>query len=257
VTLGLSIRIETEPSAEGGFIETWKFLGENSVQITLIVSIAAVIITRFPVKNEELDELQIENLKLDNEIKRLELEKLNLEFLKNDDDLDENKLIDSIELVVRNYKTSWRKSNLFRKINGYSKIDSIEIQRLRDKDPVGPPRKIPRSEFRKYILKSDSLPQLSVENAIIDVIAPAIKSGKFKWKGFYNKEIITFEMNHHKFKTHVLRGDVHFSNTFSIEVDMIQDRKIDQDGNVIVINSKVDRVIATIENGERKEFEII
>ncbi len=41
-----------------------------------------VIISRFPVENKELTQLQIENLKLDNEIKRKELEKLNLDFYK-------------------------------------------------------------------------------------------------------------------------------------------------------------------------------
>lgn len=69
-TLGLQLNLETLPSEEGGFKETWKFLGKNSAQITLIISIAAIIISRFPVENKELTKLQIENLKLDNEIKK-------------------------------------------------------------------------------------------------------------------------------------------------------------------------------------------
>lgn len=254
-TLGISIRLETEPTEEGGFKETWIFLGKNAIQITLIVSIATTILSRFPAVNEELNELQIENLKLDNEIKRKELEKLNLDFLQEEMDLTDDKLKDSIELVAKNYKTSWRKSNLFKKLNSYPKVDSLEIQRLKDKEPVGPPRKIPRNNFSKFILKSDDLPNLELEKATIDVISPAIKPGKFRWKGFYNKEIITFEMNHYQFKSHVLKGDVHFSNTFSIEVDMTQIRKIDHDGNVKATNTIVNRVIATIENGIRTEFE--
>ncbi|MFD2323607.1 hypothetical protein [Mucilaginibacter galii] len=253
-TLELSIHLETEPTEEGGFKETWRFLGKNANQITLIISIATIVITRFPVENKELNRLQIENLKLDNEIKRQQLEKLNLDSLKEDKDLTDDKLKDSTNLVIKNYKISWRKSNLFKKLNSYPKVDFIEIQRFKNKSPVGPPRKIPKDNFQKFILNSDDLPDLELEKATIDVISPAIKSGKFMWKGFYGNEIINFEMNDSKFKTHVIKGNVHFSNTFSIKVDMNQIRKIDQNGNVKVTNTIINRVVATIENGIESEF---
>jgi hypothetical protein len=252
--LGISIKLETLPTEEGGFKEVWKFLGDNSAQITLIVSITAIFISRFPVENKELTALQIENLKLDNAIKRKELQKLNLEFLHDDAELDEKKITDTAEVVSKNYKVAWRKSNLYKKLQDYPKVEYFEIQRFKNTLPVGQPRKIPRSDFGKFILRSDELPELMVNNAIIDVISPALKSGKFRWKGFYNGEIITFEMNDYKFKNLVLRGDIHFSKNFSIEVEMSQKRKIDQDGNVKVTGSIVYNVIATIEYGERTEF---
>lgn len=253
-TLGLQLTLETLPTEEGGFKETWKFLGKNSVQITLIVSAAAIIISRFPVENKQLTKLQIENLKLDNEIKRKELEKLNLDFIQDDTELDQQKIIDSVELVNKNYKVSWRKSNLYKKLNNYQKVDSVEVRRYEEKEPIGNPRKIPRREFSKFILRSDELPKLDLENATIDVISPALKRGRFRWKGFYNNEIINFLMDDSEFKSYVLRGDIHFSNKFSIEVEMTQDRKINQDGNIIVTNSIVKRVIASIDQGERIEY---
>ena len=253
-TLGLQLTLETLPTEEGGFKETWKFLGKNSVQITLIVSVAAIIVSRFPVENKELTNLQIENLKLDNEIKRKELEKLNLDFIQEGSELDQQKVVDSVELVNKNYKVSWRKSNLYKKLNNYKRIDSVEVRRYEEKEPVGNPRKIPRREFSKFILRSDELPKLELENATIDVISPAIKRGKFRWKGFYNNEIIDFLMDDIEFKSQVLLGDIHFSNRFSIEVEMTQDRKINQEGNIIVTNSIVKRVIASIDQGERIEY---
>jgi len=253
-TLGLQLTLETFPTEEGGFKETWKFLGKNSVQITLIVSVAAIIISRFPVENKELTQLQIENLKLDNDIKRKELEKLNLDFIQDDAELDQQKVKDSIEFVNKNYKISWRKSNLYKKLNNYQKVDSIEVQRFEEKEPIGNPRKIPRREFSKFILGSDDLPKLALENVVIDVISPALKNGKFRWKGFYNNEIINFLMDDFEFKSQVLRGEIHFSNRFSIEVEMTQDRKINQDGNVIVTNSIVNKVLASIDQGKRIEY---
>lgn len=253
-TLGLQLTLETFPTEEGGFKETWKFLGKNSVQITLIVSVAAIIISRFPVENKELTQLQIENLKLDNEIKRKELEKLNLDLIQDDAEVDQQKVKDSIEFVNKNYKISWRKSNLYKKLINYQKVDSVEVQRFEEEVPIGNPRKITRREFSKYILSSDDLPKLELEKVVIDVISPALKHGKFRWKGFYNNEIINFLMDDYEFKSQVLRGEIHFSNRFSIEVEMTQNRKINQDGNVIVTNSIVNKVLASIDQGERIEY---
>jgi hypothetical protein len=253
-TLGLQLKIETLPPEEGGFKETWKFLGKNSVQITLIVSVAAIVVSRFQVENEELKKLQIENLKLDNEIKRKELDKLNLDFLQEQKELSKDIVKDSVELVNKNYKISWRKSNLYKKLNNYHKVESIEVLRYDDKKPIGNPRKTPKHSFSKFILKTDELPKLELEKVNIDVISPAIKRGKFRWKGFYNNEIINFLMDDHQFKTQVLNGGINFSNKFSIEVEMTQNRKINQDGEIRVTNSIVNRVLASVENGNRIEY---
>ena len=250
-TLGLELILETLPTEEGGFKEIWKFIGKNSGQITLMVSISALILSRFPAENKELTKLQIENLKLDNELKRKELEKLNLDFIQDSDQIEQKTLIDSIELLKKNYKISWRKSNLYKKLEKYNKIDSVEVVRFRHDKPVGKPRNVPRKKFTKFILTSDELPVLNVENVIIDVISPALKSGNFRWKGFYNREIINFLMDDNDFKSKVLNGEVHFSNKFSIEVVMTQNRKIDQDGNIKVTNSIVNKVISSIEDGNR------
>jgi len=254
ITLGLQLSLETLPTEEGGFKETWKFIGKNSAQITLLVSVAAIIISRFPAENKQLTKLQIENLKLDNEIKRKELEKLNLEFIHDDTELDQQKVVDSVELINKNYKVSWRKSNLYKKLNNYQKIDSVEVHRFEEDEPIGKPRKVPRKQFSKFILSSDELPKLELENAVIDVISPAIKRGKFRWKGFYNNEIINFLMDDVQFKTQVMNGDIHFSNKFSIEVEMTQNRKINQDGEIKTTHSVVNRVIASIEDGKRIEY---
>ncbi|QDW20646.1 hypothetical protein [Flavobacterium sp. KBS0721] len=253
-TLGLELELETLPTEEGGFKETWKFLGKNSAQISLIVAISAIIISRFPVENKELTKLQIENLKLDNELKRKELEKLNLDFLQDNNEISQETIKDSVELVNKNYKVSWRKSNLYKKLNNYQKVDSIEVLRYQDKKPVGSSRTVLKNEFYKFILQSDELPKLEIENAKIDVISPAIKRGKFRWKGFYDNNIINFLMNDFDFNNKVLNGHIHFSNRYSIEVEMSQERKINQDGNVIVTNTTVEKVKASIEGENRIEY---
>ena len=65
-SLDFKLLVQSEPPKEGGFVELWKFIGDNPNQVTLIVSAIALIISRIPVENKKLTQLQIENLKLDN-----------------------------------------------------------------------------------------------------------------------------------------------------------------------------------------------
>lgn len=253
-TLGLELELETLPTEAGGFKETWIFLGKNAGQITLIISVATIIISRFPVENKELNKLQIENLKLDNELKRKELDKLKLDSLNSENQVSKETVVDSVELINKNYKVSWHKSNLYRKLNSYPKVNSVELLRLEQGKPVGSPRTILKNEFSKFILGTDELPKLQLENAKIDVISPAIKRGKFRWKGFYDNAIINFLMNDLTFNEKVLNGAIHFSNRYAIEVTMSQERKIDHEGNIVVTNTIVNKVIASVEGEERIDY---
>ena len=252
-TLGLQLELETLPTEEGGFKETWRFLGKNSAQISLIVSIAAIVISRFPAENKELNTLQIENLKIDNELKRKELERLNLEFLQDDDEIKQETLVDSVELVNKNYKVSWRKSNLYKKLNNYPKIDYIDVVRFQDEKPIGTVRKVAKNQFSKFILRTDDLPKLELERVKIDVATPAIKRN-FRWKGFYKEKIINFLMEDNDFNNKVFNGKMHFSNRYAIEVQMTQERKINSEGDIIVKDSIVHKVFASIDGESRIKY---
>ena len=160
-----------------------------------------------------------------------------------------------MELITKNYKIVWRKSNFYKRLKKYPKVDSIELQRMKDKTLVGKPRKVLKNNFGNFVLRSDEIPNIDYTNATIDVISPAIKPGKFRWKGFYQQEIITFEMKDSTFRDHVLKGDANFSNRFSIEVEMTQKRKIDQDGSIKITNTIVNKVIAKMEQGTRTIYD--
>lgn len=252
-TLGLQLDLETLPTEEGGFKEKWKLLGKNSTQISLIVAIALGVLSRFPVENEELTTLQIENLKLDNEIKTNELKKLNLDQLEEDSELDQKTVIDSVKIVNKNYKVSWRKSNLYKKLKNYPKVEYIDVLRLQDDEPIGTARTVEKNQFSMFILRTDDLPKLELERVTIDVATPAIKRN-FRWKGFYNEKIINFLMEDNDFNNKVFNGKMHFSNRYSIEVQMTQERKINNEGDIMVKESIVHKVFASIDGGIRIEY---
>lgn len=241
-TLGLKMLVQSEPSKEGGFVEFWKFIGENSTQITLIVSAIAIILSRKPVENKKLTKLQIENLELDNELKKQELKNLQLKTLK-ENQIDGDLIKRIVELLVLNYKVIWRRSNFYKKVANYKRIYKISEQRFDDAEPVGSDREISRNNFTNFILSSDDLPKNEIVEAKIDLISPVLKSGNFLWKGFYNNDIISFEMNHVSFKKMIQNGEVHLNNKVVLNTVLIQSRKIDENGHIKITKSSVQLVI--------------
>lgn len=256
-TLNLKLLIQAEPPKDGGFVEFWTFIGDNATQITVIVSAAAIYLSRIPVENKKLTQLQIENLEIENELKRHELENLRL---KSNEIVVSRELIGQVvELLNLNYKIIWRRSNFFKKLLQYKRIEKISSQRYFNEIPIGSDRVNTRAEFSRFVLETDDLPDITTDEATIDLISPVLKSGKFQWKGFYNQEIISFEMLDSDFSRMVQRGEVRMNNKVSITTRLHQKRRIDEDGHVktynfkvqVVLEYNVDGQITLTENGKR------
>jgi len=246
-TLGLRLSVEAEPPKEGGFVEFWKFLGDNSIQVTVIVSAVAVFLSRIPVENKKLTKLQIENLELENELKRKELKELRLKSL--NDEVDRELISKVVELLNLNYKIIWRRSNFYKKLIKYRRIKEISSQRFNNNKAVGSERLSKRARFSSFILDTDNLPDVRIEDAEIDLISPVLKPGKFQWKGFFNNEIISFNMLDKEFGQMVQRGDIRLNNKVKIVTRLLQSRKIDENGKIKHFGSKVLVVVQYIIDG--------
>ncbi|RVT78479.1 hypothetical protein EOD40_04380 [Flavobacterium sufflavum] len=241
-SLDLKILVQSEPPKEGGFIEIWKFLGDNGSQISLIVSVITLLISRIPVENKKLTQLQIENLELDNELKKAELKELHLKSLQ-EEDLNEELIKKVVEYLAVNYKITWRRSNFYKKVSSYKRINKISTQRLYNDSPIGTDREVQRGQFYNFTLLTDDLPETEPNEVKIDLISPVLKPGKFYWKGFLNKDIINFEMLDNTFKTMIQNGEIPLNNKVVINTLLVQNRKIDEDGHVKVTKYTVKLVI--------------
>jgi hypothetical protein len=251
--LDLDVDIECEAFKEGGLKEIWKFLGKNGVQITLILTIIGLVLSRIPVENKELIKLQIENLQFDNELKRQQLKKIKQE-VKSDEELTEEVVDKVIEILDKDYKIAWHKSNFYKKLNLYPKVSKLSTQRLNEyNQPIEDEKSVERWQFSKFILRSDSFPSNIDEEAVIDIISPVLKKGNFSWKGFYKGEIINFEMSDIDFKNSVLNKEIEFINGTAIKCILHQNRKIDETGLIKIVQSKALTVFEIIEGNNLTE----
>jgi len=252
-SLNIDLKIESEAYQEGGLKDIWKLLGKNSAQITLILAVITVIISRVPVENKELTQQQLENLKLDNELKKIELNRIKKEVNDTNSITDEtvNKVI---EILEEDYKIIWHKSNFYKKINSSPKITQIEANSLDfNNKPTTKQEAVVRKDFSKFILHSDKLPPIVEEEAVIEIISPVLKQGNFKWKGYYKDEIISFYVKDEEFKKAVRNKEIEFINGIAINCVLHQTRKIDESGIIKITGSNVITVLDVIRNFKSTE----
>jgi hypothetical protein len=88
---------------------------------------------------------------------------------------------------------------------GFSAVDESNNDVIRE-------HLVPRSDFRMYVLVDNSLPTETVDGATIEIVAPVLKEGNYKWKGIYKEESISFSMTDADFKNAVLLEQVAFQH---------------------------------------------
>ena len=191
------LKIETEAYQEGGLIETLVFSGfvidrvlnYLSPALNDIISQYATRDTQTEALDKKIKEATLKNLELDNQQKTLEIEE---EI--------EKKLNDKL---VQKYI-----SNFYKKIEAYEKVEKIGYRSLEnDEDEYI----VERKDFNSFILQDDTT--ISEDNdAMIEIISPVLKEGKYNWRGRYKNEKVDFSMADSKFKQEVIEGKHKFSN---------------------------------------------
>ena len=240
--LEIDATIISEIPEDGGFTEIWEFLGKHAGQLSLLIAILALIYSRIPVENSKLTELQIENLELDNEIKREELKQLMEKSNSNEPEVDT--VIKLVEHFQNDFKINWHKSNFYRKLIFDKDITGVSFTGLDSNDKTTIPEKtVERNAFSSFVINTSEFPPLIDEEAIIDIISPVLKSGNFHWKGYYNGQIISFQMKDQDFKESVLNLEVDFNTATAIKCVLQQNRRIDDTGKVYVTLNKVITVL--------------
>lgn len=235
----IGLKLVAEPSKEGGFRDFWKALGDNSPQLqVLLVAIGVVTTIYFNYNPEDhqrkknLEELQIQELmlKLKNLSATTESEKLEVA------EAMATSLSKSLKIIKR-------KSNLFTYLNNYPKVSFVSINALHDSKKLKSEVKLPRIDFRKFILNSDRLKVIEDEAAEIEIISPVLKDGNFKWKGMYKNQPISFKLTDSKFRDAIFIDGLNFHAGTTIRCLLQIHRELDEIGGVKVKGYSVPTVI--------------
>lgn len=246
--LGIHLELDCEALQEGGIIEVWKALGENSAQIALLISTLALIWSVAPKTDQELVDLQKEDLRLSIEKRKQTLEKIKEDVEKKK--VTKETIKSSVNLASRSYKVVTRKSNFYKTLSTYEKVTQVgyselnsENRKLRDE------KLVTRDEFPKFILKSQDLDPLKDSSAYIEIVAPVLTDGKAKWKGIYDDQFISFIMSDNDFKQAVISKQLSFKNGDGILCVLLVYKKVDELGEVVTSGYSVEVVLENIHSG--------
>jgi len=252
--LNIDAQLISEVYQEGGFREFWKFLGNSSTEITLLLLVIQTIVTTIPQFDSENDDLEKELNRLSIEEKKLSIEKLKRELQsgeKNGENLDK-----AARLVDNNLKIIKRKSNFYAQLEKYPQITQVGFVPLTSNwNPAINEIYISKSDFRKFILCTNKLRSEEDDNAIIEIVSPVLKEGRYKWKGIYNGTPISFDMQDTAFKDAVLLENIPFQHGSIINCILTIHREIDEIGDIKITGYSVPTVIKKID-GEMSFYTI-
>lgn len=241
--LDSELQIETEAYQEGGLIEILTFSGFVIDRVLNYLSPALNdIITHYATRNTQSD-------KLDDKIKELTIKNLELDTKKKELEIEEqiNKKLD--DKLTKKYI-----SNFYKKIDSYEKVERIGYKSV-EKDGIE--YIVERQDFKSFILHDDTTISED-DDAMIEIISPVLKEGKYNWRGRYKNEKIDFSMADSKFKQEVIEGKHKFSNGSLINCHLEIKVTFDEFGDEKSRNYRVLQVFGTqeLELGELKLREI-
>ena len=111
---------------------------------------------------------------------------------------------------------------------------------------------------------SDDLEPVIDNNAVIEVISPVLKRGKYMWRGIYRKEnqVREFIMLDKEFKNTVIDDGVTFQNGTELICEVEICRKLDENGDVFnsrykinkVYNHRIGEIITEMPSGKRRRI---
>ena len=233
--LGIHVDVEAEAKKEGSIREIYNFLlSENGIAITAWVGIfLSIFMYIFPRKTK--DEKILAQLDIINKAKELESEGIPLP----------QKMEIYLEKLYSSHKIKKQKSNFFKNLMKEKKIKTLEVSAI-DKDA----KKckvlvaIPRSDFESYFLLTDDLESEFDDKAVIEIISPVLKNGRYSWRGIYRREnqIHEFAMTDKEFKRSVVDDGISFQNGTELNCQIEICKKLDDMGEVYNSQYKIHKV---------------
>lgn len=253
--LNLPVSVTTEAKEQGSLVDIYDFFDSNKEFITDIATFfIALIAYLFPRKTRQekiLSELEIIS-------KINEMRKKGLPIPSSAEKY--------LTRLLSNHKIKKQKSNFFKHLSMEKRVKSFEVA---GRNKESKERKvlfhIDRKDFGDYFLLTDDLEPVIDSNAVIEVISPVLKRGKYMWKGIYRKEnqAHEFVMLDKEFKNTVIDDGVTFQNGTELICEVEICRKLDENGDVFNSKYKINKVyshrlgeiITEMPNGKKRRID--
>tara|TARA_R110002126_G_scaffold291048_1_gene450137 strand:- start:78 stop:1037 length:960 start_codon:yes stop_codon:yes gene_type:complete len=236
--LELDLSFEIEALTEGGIKEFFKILKKKKTkkQIARIMAVIGVIfsgvltniISDQFTKNPELEKSQLEESQLNIKKLKRDLEEENLT------EEESTLIIENLTIIISNSdKIKFHRSNFYSNLLKENKVEQISATELDENyNPLSKEKKVARKDFNKFIINKVKIDSEYIEEANIEIVSPVLRSGKMKWRGYYDSKPISFNLLDSEFKNSVLNRKISFQNGTSIKCMLEFEKEMDDEGNI-------------------------
>jgi hypothetical protein len=255
VVLGLPIDVETQAYGEGGLVEYLNLIFQNKEQIATVMAIlgpllgAPFYIDKIKQSKQQtaLNELNLQKIKLEIKEKQdaatarqpeslqpIESKNrvLELESLPTSDEI--------AQALLTRKKVARRRSNYYEALLADSKIEAVGFAPSHSKNFEE--LRVSRGNFSSYVIAKSDLEPLMYERISVEIVSPVLRPGAIKWKGIFDKKVVSFEVLDQTFRREVTSQKVRFQNGTILVCDFEVHQREDDIGNVEVAGYSVTKV---------------
>jgi hypothetical protein len=253
--LGLPIHVETHAYGEGGLVEYLNLIFQNKEQIATVMTLlspllgAPFYIDKIKQSRQQtaLNELNLQKIKLEIKEKEdaatsREAEKVKRQESKNKVlELEEAPTADEIaKALLTRKRVARRRSNYYEALLVDSKIEAVGFAPSHGKDAME--LRVPRGNFSSYVIAKSDLDPLIYERVSLEVVSPVLRSGAIKWRGIFDKKVVSFELLDQAFRSEVASQNVQFQNGTTLICDFEVHQREDDIGDVEIAGYAVTKV---------------
>ena len=253
LALGLPSRVESQVRGEGGLVEFFNLLYENQSQVEFVLKLltplvaAPFIYDKFKQSRQQtkLNELNIQKARLEIAQKeREESERLNKETNKNQIaqlDLEPPVELKSLILALLcRKKIARRRSNFYECLLTDSKNRKVGFASSHKKNE--PETIINRKDYASFVLDFSPLNPIEFRKVAIEIVSPVLRFGSMKWRGIFDKKVVSFDMHDFQFRDSVIGQGFPFQHGTTLICDLDVLQREDETGQVEVVRYVVTKV---------------
>lgn len=123
--------------------------------------------------------------------------------------------------------------NFYRRLKYYPKVTGVIFRWYGAEPEEGEARTIVRKEFARWLTPD---PVVSDPEAVIDLIAPVLKGGKFAWKGLYQGEVIEFNLKDNAFRETIRKREIEFVSGMALKGVLTQRSVLEKVTEVLILD---------------------
>lgn len=252
-TIGAPFQVETKAREEGGIVELWSFVFQHKEHIALVMAILGPLLSAAPFYRAKLRQSKQQTIMND-----LTIQKLRLELAEKEDAAAER--ADSkrsgktaamplepplapseiAKALLARKKIARRRSNYYERLLEDPRIQAVGFAptHLRDaREQI-----VLRNQFPEFVVAPTDIEPLAYNNVSIEIVSPVLRSEGLKWRGFFEKKVISFELRDQDFRDRVATKRVQFQNGTLLRCDLEVLQREDETGDTEIAGYIVNAV---------------